>query len=101
MNRADIESRYVVEGGVIRSPGEYEGHPVYAPYFFDCAVAGGYVTGEKPREEVFLVIAAQDREEYPEIGRDRYAHVVARGGQFSACTTTNRPQKSDVGSGSS
>lgn len=97
MNRKDIERRYLVsEGGIIETEGEYQNLPVYAPYFYDCAVAQHSFKGEG-RESVTLVIAAQDREEYPELGRLRYVRIESDAGKFHSIMVSNDLRAADGG----
>jgi hypothetical protein len=41
LTRAEIENLYRVENGVIRSPGKFEGEPVFVPYLWDWFLEGG------------------------------------------------------------
>lgn len=40
MKKADIERDYTVVDGVIRSPGKFEGKPVYAPALYELVMDG-------------------------------------------------------------
>lgn len=40
MIRSDIERDYNVVNGVIRSPGKFEGEPVYVPYYWNVYLEG-------------------------------------------------------------
>ena len=40
MLRAEIEAQYVVEHDTIRSPGKFEGEPVYTPHYWEMALDG-------------------------------------------------------------
>lgn len=41
MPRADIEVEHTIINGIIRSPGKFEGSPVYVPYFWTLGLDGG------------------------------------------------------------
>lgn len=41
MTRQEIESEYNVVGGIIRSPGKFEGEAVYAPWCYERMACGG------------------------------------------------------------
>lgn len=65
MTRADIERDYNVVDGVIRSPGKFEGEPVYAPYFWDAFLNG--MQDEDDGEFLLFNVTDEDRVEFPEL----------------------------------
>ena len=46
MTREEIERDYKVVGGIIRSPGKFEGEPIWAPYFWEALLNGEADTDE-------------------------------------------------------
>lgn len=40
MTREEIERSYVTRNGIIKSPGKFEGEPVWAPYLYDLWMEG-------------------------------------------------------------
>lgn len=69
MTRQEIESQYKVENGIIRSPGKFEGEPVYAPYFWE-ALLDGMADKDDGKSAVFY-ITQEDKEQFPELKRRR------------------------------
>ena len=66
MTRRDIESSYTVDAnGIIRSPGKFEGEPVYVPYFWDAYLEG--FADEDDGEVLTFRVTAEDRAEFPEL----------------------------------
>ena len=39
-SRKQIEAEYIVEFGIITSPGKFENEPVYLPYYYDVYLMG-------------------------------------------------------------
>ena len=65
MTRADIIAEYDVDThGTIRSPGKFEGEPVYAPYFYD-ALMNGFADDDDGVAS--FNIDANDIKEFPEL----------------------------------
>ena len=70
MTRQNVFSDYVVINGVIKSPGKFEGQPLYAPYFWDLMLEGGGFTYENEEEgvvETEFVVEQGDLDEFPEL----------------------------------
>lgn len=42
LDKEDLNERYRTENGIIRSPGKYEGEPLYVPYFWEKYVLNGF-----------------------------------------------------------
>lgn len=64
-NRQMIESEYEIKDGVIKSPGKFEGEPIYAPYFYDAYLNG--MADDDDGERLKFDVTAEDREEFPEL----------------------------------
>lgn len=60
----------VVEGGRIRSPGKYEGEPVYVPFFWEKALDGWADDQDKDGGVIFIVMP-EERRAWPELGSKR------------------------------
>jgi hypothetical protein len=74
--REEIESEYNVVDGIIRSPGKFEGEPVYIVDFWHALVDG---CGEEMEDETGVVsfeLADEDYTKWPEL--DGYTHVRIR-----------------------
>ena len=66
MTREDIQNQYAVdEYGIIRTPGQFEGEPLYVPYFWD-AYLNGFADVDDGKVLKFR-ITPKDREQFPEI----------------------------------
>lgn len=74
MTRKEIEQEYDVVNGIIRSPGRFEGAPVYVPYFYDIYLNGG-ADRDDGRVLGFDVTAA-DKAEFPELKGRRTVKLV-------------------------
>lgn len=93
MTRAEIEAAYTVRDGVIRSPGKFEGEPVYAPHIWETALDGG-ATREDMNGVSWVEILPSDRAEFPEIPQDaRYIGVMESDAGFVSVrwTLAHRP----------
>jgi hypothetical protein len=66
VNRAELEALYDVDGGVITSPGAFEGAPVWAPYYWDHGLAG-LAHESRPDGTVVFRVAPDDALEFPEL----------------------------------
>ena len=67
MTRAEIRKRYNVDSdGIIRSPGKFEGEPLYTPYFWFMALDGG--GDEEDGNAILFTIEEEDRDQFPELG---------------------------------
>lgn len=69
MTRQEIESTYTVEGGIIRSPGQFEGEPLYLPHFWEI-----YLNGFADRDNGRVLgfdVTVEDKEQFPELKRRR------------------------------
>ena len=40
MTREEVLKNYEVENGIIKSPGKFEGEPIYVPYFYSLMLEG-------------------------------------------------------------
>jgi hypothetical protein len=72
--RQSVLDHYKVENGRIVSPGKFEGEPIYAPYFYEDSLNGGwdYVSPGHFKDE----ITKADRVAFPEIPkRKRVVHL--------------------------
>lgn len=68
MTRAEIAAHYIIVNGTIRSPGKFEGEPVWAPYALDI-VCDGF--GEwKNASDCWIRVTDEDRREFPEISSE-------------------------------
>lgn len=68
-NRDDILKEYRVENGIIRSPGKFEGEPIYVPYFWDMYLIG--FSDEDDGDVITFHVCSDDVTEFPELaGRD-------------------------------
>lgn len=72
MKRKEIEETYQIgDGGphsapVIRSPGKFEGEPIYVPYFWDEYLNGG--ADEEDEDGVLIfIVTEEDRDQFPEL----------------------------------
>lgn len=61
MTREQIERDYHVEGGIIRSPGKFEGEPSWAPFFYDLWGGLGHIIIFDDQEGVEFDIFQWDR----------------------------------------
>lgn len=70
MTREEIEGQYRVESGIIRSPGKFEGTPVWAPFYWDLSLEG-CADDEECDEHDTLVevfdVDSSDVEMFPEL----------------------------------
>lgn len=69
-HREQIEKDYKVENGVIRSPGKFEGEPIYVAYFWLHVMpedGPDDVQGDNCEIGVFTVLP-EEREAFPELG---------------------------------
>lgn len=63
MTRAEIEREYKVdERGIIRSPGKFEGEPVYAPHFWSVFLEGG--ADEDDGENLYFDVSTGEANEF-------------------------------------
>jgi len=78
MDRAQIETEYQVTDGIIRSPGKFEGEPVYAPEFWERALDGSADDEFSDRgvQMSLFTVRASDRAEFPSIERDTYSIAI-------------------------
>lgn len=65
MTREEIEKEYKVENGIIRSPGKFEGEPVYAPYFWSMFLDG--MADEDDSRILWFDVQEDDIEQFPEL----------------------------------
>jgi len=65
---------HVSEQGIIRSPGKFEGQPIYVPYYWSLTLEGCADRNSGPGGEVGVAgfdVTSKDRELFPEIPRNR------------------------------
>lgn len=70
MTRAEIESEFDIQDGIIKDPGKFEGEPVYAPYFYVLGMDSGAdedVYGADDTIHSVFFITDEDREQFPEL----------------------------------
>lgn len=60
MTRQEILAQYLVENGIITSPGKFEREPIYAPYFYELWLDNG--ADNEP-----IAVEDEDRREFPEL----------------------------------
>lgn len=70
MTRNEVVAQFNVVDGVIRSPGKFEGEPLYTPYFWELALDG--IGGEEESDEGDVLITTfevdgTDTAEFPEL----------------------------------
>ena len=58
ITREQIEKDYKIHDGIIRSPGKFEGEPVYVPFFYDWSLECGDST---------VMITEPDIVQFPEL----------------------------------
>jgi len=63
--RDEVEAQYKVENGVIRSPGKFEGEPVWAPDFWALVLEGS--ADDHERGVYIFEIDSSDVERWPEL----------------------------------
>ena len=65
----DITSKhsYKSAGGIITSPGKFQGEPVYAPYLYDQGADQEYLDADGTLYHAYK-ISREDREHYPALG---------------------------------
>jgi hypothetical protein len=66
MRREEILRSFEVASGIIRSPGKFEGEPVWAPYFWEMLL-DGIADEEDDGEVVTFHVTDADRAEFPEL----------------------------------
>jgi hypothetical protein len=73
--REAIEKDYKISrGGMIKSPGKFEGEMIYMPYFYGVFLEGG-ADGEDENGRIKVLVDNQDRLIFPELGKTR-KHVI-------------------------
>lgn len=78
MTRNDILQNYTVgKDGLITSPGKFENEMLYAPFFYDAMLNGEGDTEYDGLDgpETSFKITAEDRKEFPELGRTKYVTI--------------------------
>ncbi len=66
MTREDILKDYAIDANkIIRSPGKFEGEPIYVPYFWDCALQGMFA--EDVNGVFFMPLDESDHVMFPEL----------------------------------
>jgi len=83
MTRQEIETSYRVENGVIRSPGKFEGEPVYVPYFWQFYLEGG--AEDDDGETLTFHVTDEDRAMFPELANVRHVFLWESDDGFVAC----------------
>lgn len=80
MTRQEIELRYKVENGIIRSPGQFEGEAIYVPHFWEI-----YLNGFADRDNGDVLgfdVTPVDKREFPELKRRRTVKLYQRDDGF-------------------
>ena len=70
MTREEVLKTYEVESGIIKSPGKFEGEPIYVPYFWDLALEGEADVSEENADGDLIDsfdIRPEDVAEFPEL----------------------------------
>jgi len=71
MTREEILKKFEIDKyGIIQSPGKFESHMLYVPYFWDMVLEGFYdeeLFDEYDRPVSFIKIREEDLEEFPEL----------------------------------
>lgn len=65
MTRAEIEAVYHVESGIVRSPGKFEGEPVWAVWAHTIMMDG--CTDCDRNDNEYITLDAADRKTWPEL----------------------------------
>ena len=76
MDRAEVESTYKIEDGIILSPGKFEGEAVFVPVFWAGVLDGGEDDTEGLYEDgdglvSVIELTDTDRAAWPELGITR------------------------------
>ena len=74
MTREEILAYYDVSRGIIRSPGKFEGEPIYVPYFWDA-----FLEGFADRDDGTVIgfdVTPEDKAEFPELKRRRTVNIM-------------------------
>lgn len=74
MKTMNKTNEYEVENGIIRSPGKFEGEPVYAPYFWDAYLNG--MADDDDGSELLFYVSDEDRKLFPDL--HDVSHVYLR-----------------------
>jgi hypothetical protein len=61
------KSEYKSAGGIITSPGKFQGEPVYAPYLYNQGADQEYLGADETLYHAYK-ISREDREHYPALG---------------------------------
>lgn len=68
--KAELEREYNTANGIIKSPGKFEGEPIWAPYFWDKGLNGwadvDVGDGESEPAVWGFIIRDEDRSEFPD-----------------------------------
>jgi hypothetical protein len=84
MTRAEIESEYTVVGGVIRTPGKFEGEPVYAPAVWVTVLDG--FAAENRDGVAYIEVDAEIAAEWPELAHVRRVYAEESDSGFVSIT---------------
>lgn len=80
MKRSEIEASYRVEGGIIRSPGKFEGEAVYVPHFWKIGLEG---FADRDDGKVWgFDLTDEDKAEFPELKGRRTIKLLERDDGF-------------------
>jgi hypothetical protein len=74
MTREEIEAEYVVRGGIIVSPGKFEGQPLHAPHFWALGLEGA--ADEDDGECYAFHVDSSDVERFAELAGVRTLRLV-------------------------
>ena len=83
MTRKEIETEYAVRDGIIRSPGQFEGQPVHAVYFW-----AAYLDGMSDSDDGTTIrfrVDDDDRKEFPTLKGIRWVRLRQTDQGFIEC----------------
>ena len=85
MTREEVCAAYTVKAGVIRSPGKFEGEPVYVPHFY-AVWLDGFATYEEDGS-YHIEVCDDDRKQFPELGAAKKVFIIETDNGFVYCRT--------------
>ena len=80
MNRKDIEAKYRIENGIIKTLGKFEGEMLYVPYFWD-----EYLNGMADRDDgktIGFNLTKEEKTMFPELKGRRTIKLYKRDSGF-------------------
>lgn len=87
MTRLEILKSFEVypNSVVIRTPGKFEGEPIYAPYFWDLSLEGMADSYSDDGEVITFQVTDDDRAEFPELTDVKYVRLHESDNGFVFC----------------